>query len=891
MRFVEAAIHKFLDAASLFVEHPQRTTQVRLRCSPHISLPRGNFWIALVTFLTTILLSGQVFAADVTPLPPVVIDSPANPSPAAPPLKAPSADVELPPAIKLDQPALQPQTPVTTAPTTSPSVPSAPTGGVTTPAAPSSEQAAVAPSVGAPVGTAPAPTETPEVTQTGVPSVSQTLGPAPETKTEELIEEQGMYFNVADEDLKEVIKQISRALGKDFLLDEKSCKGKITIISERKLTKEEVWEVFLSALDANQCTVVKGPAGLYRLIPRREALSYPIEFYKDDSPVSDRFITRLITLKNISAADMANVIKGLVSKEGNLFAYPVTNTLILTDTGTNIDRLVRLIKELDTEGPQEIMEIIPIVFAEAKDIANKITQIFEEETKGDKGGGRKRGGKDEGGEDIPQIRKVLPDDRTNSIILLASKRAIQDIRDLIKKLDRPMAGEAGEIHVHYLKHAAAKDMASVLSSISGQVQKDKGAKGIAPPATGAGGISSLEGLDILGKFSVTSDESTNSLVITASAKDYQILVDRVISKLDIPRKQVYVEAIIVELSVAQDQQVGFGVLGGKLFNVGGNSIATFGSTLGFLGPNFLTDPSRVLSGTVGGVNTTNTVTINTPGAPGSTATTTLPVPAFLTALQLAQGNTDVNILSTPNILTLDNQEAEITVGQKVPFPSAQATTIGGSLQTSFTREDVALKLKIKPQISESDTIRLEVAQEDHEVLSNQPASAAQSGPSTTERKIKTTIVANNGQTIVLGGLIKDKHETIVNKVPVLGDIPLLGWLFKTRRKTKQKVNLVVFLTPNIIREPRDFLSILQRKVTENNAFIDENFSKSQRRQIKKSLEVHASHLAEFIEESEEATSYQEKPRHEEPIKQESPKTSPPAKKSNPPAEEDVDLAL
>ncbi|MBI4373581.1 MAG: hypothetical protein HY542_01770, partial [Deltaproteobacteria bacterium] len=327
----------------------------------------------------------------------------------------------------------------------------------------------------------PSPGPPPAAVETAVPTVSQPIGPAPVTETEKLLQDEGMYFNVADEEITEVIKQISRALSKNFILDEKACKGKITIISERKMTRDEVWETFLSSLEANKCTIRQGPAGLYRLVPTREAISNPIDFYTTESPYTDQYITRLVTLKNISAIDMSNVIKGLVSKEGNLFAYPVTNTLIITDTGTNIDRLIRLMKELDTEGPQEVLEIIQIIYADAKDIASKTTEIFEDEAKGTQKGApsRRKGGEQGEGEEAPLIRKIIPDERTNSVIVLASKRAVKDIRALIKKLDSPLQGATGEIHVHYLKHAAAKDIASVLTSLSGSLAKDKG-KGGAP---------------------------------------------------------------------------------------------------------------------------------------------------------------------------------------------------------------------------------------------------------------------------------------------------------------------------------------------------------------------------------------------------------------------------
>lgn len=819
----------------------------------------------------------------------VMTTQPLSPSAAAPVVIPSAAGSSLPPVVV--PPAGQPTTIVTgpatvtvspppesAAPTAAvpPPTPSAPPVGTvtTTPlspapsAVPSSPPVVAAP--GMPAGFPPQgqplpppptpptlaatdlePTSSP-TTQTGVPEVSQPMRPvAPETvaETAKKVEAEGIYFNIADDDIREVVKQISRALGKNFLLDDK-LRGKVTIISERKMTKDEVWEAFQSALDVLGYTIVDGPAGLLKIVGTRDALSNPIDFYTDKSPFTDRFITRLITLKNISASDMANVIKGLVSKEGNLFAYPVTNTLILTDSGTNIERLIRLINELDQEGPQEVLEIIPILYANAKDLAGKITQIFETD-KGSSGSSaaptpaRRPAAAPAAAEieETPRLRKVIPDDRTNSLIVLASKIAIQKVRQLVRKLDSPLVGDEGEVHVYYLKYANAKDMATVLNALAGTVAKDKGTAGkpgtAATPAAAAAAAATaplVGGAEFTGKFTVTADEGTNAIVITAGAKDYNTLIDQVISKLDIPRRQVYVEAVIVELTVTENQSLGVGILGGKNFNVGGNNLAVFGSTFGFL------DTSKLLSGTLGAANTGQTIDINLPNT-GGTGSNTVSVPAFFSALQFVQNNTHANILSTPNILTLDNEEAEIKIGKKVPFPSASATTIGGSLQTTFTREDVALSLKVKPQISEGGAIRMEVTQEDRDILPDQNvALASTAGPTTSERSIKTAIVAENGQTLVLGGLIKDSYSTQVNKIPFLGDIPVLGWLFKQRVKIKDKINLLVFLTPYIIREPKDFLAILNRKIDEQNRFIEANFNKGQQKQIRQQLEAHADNL-------------------------------------------------
>lgn len=806
--------------------------------------------------LSVIFLSHSLWSAEMTAIPPVAVPS-VLVSPPETQGKT-TALGNLPPAVALPSTP----TPVPIYPDTLPLTSS--------PQPPGTPLTSQDPLLSTPGGPAPV---------TAAPILSQPMravSPQVIAETEKQIQEDGNYMNFSGEDILEVTKQISRALGKNFILDDK-LKGKITIMSERKMTKDEIWEAFNSALDSLGFTIVQGPAGLLRIVPRRDAITHPIDLYSDESPFTDRFITRLITLKNISAADMANVIKGLVSKEGNLFAYPPTNTLILTDSGTNIDRLLHLINELDQEGPQEILEIIPVLYADAKDLAGKMTQIFETDKSG--GSAPIKKGKDGGDlEEIPRLKKVIPDDRTNSLIVLASKRSIEKVRDLIRKLDSPMKGDSGEVHVYYLKNASAKDMATVINAISGAVQQNKDKRTPGGDAAKAAVSSLVGGAEFVGKFTVTADESTNALVITAGAKDYNTLLEQVIAKLDIPRRQVYVESVIVELSVSEDQQLGAGLLGGKNFNVNGNNIALFGSTFGFL------DPRQLLSGAVGATNTGTNITLS---PPGGTATT---VPAFFTALQFAQGSTDVNILSTPNILTLDNNEAEIKVGQKVPFPAASATTIGGSLQTTFTREDVTLSLKIKPQINEGGTIRMEVTQSDRNVLppDQQTTSAATAGPSTTERSIKTAIVATNGQTVVLGGLIKDKYQNVIHKVPILGDIPILGYLFKTKRKTKEKVNLVVFLTPHIIREPKDFLDILQKKINEQNVFVKENFGKSQQKQIRQSLETHASHLLKANE--GQAISTIEKPAVKSAEPESQPRNQSVQPSSSSQEEEDTDLA-
>jgi len=281
--------------------------------------------------------------------------------------------------------------------------------------------------------------------------------------------EELVYLNVQDADIKDVIKQISKATGRNFIIDDK-IRGKVTIVSERPMTREEAYQTFLSALEVAGYTIVKGPAGVIKLVPLKEAAQQPIPTHVDTTPVTDMFITRLIPLQNISAVEMSNAIKSLVSKEGNLFAYPATNTLIITDSGSNIDRLMKIIKELDQEGPQQVLEIIPITNASARDIGQMVNQLFEQEKSRTASRGKKGGELEE----IEEVSKIIPDERTNSVIVLASRRAIDKVRNIINKLDRRLIdGQEGKIHVYYLKHAKAKEMADVLATLTSGTSASK----------------------------------------------------------------------------------------------------------------------------------------------------------------------------------------------------------------------------------------------------------------------------------------------------------------------------------------------------------------------------------------------------------------------------------
>lgn len=651
-----------------------------------------------------------------------------------------------------------------------------------------------------------------------------------------------IYLNIQDQELKDVIRQISKALSKNFIIDDK-VKGKVTILSEKKMTKEEAYQAFLSALEVVGFTTVTGPGGLIKIVPLKEAIKSPIPIHVDTTPYTDSFVTRLIQLKNISALEISTVIKELISKEGNMFAYPKTNTLIITDSGTNIDRLMKIIKELDQGGPQEGLEIIPIHYADAKKIVANIQDLFEVGKVTAAGGGK---GKAAEQQDIQEVRKIIADERTNSIIVYASKRGIEKIREVVAKLDSPVdIGDTSTVHVYYLKYAKAKEIVGTLTGVTQDVKsavKQDAAKGGAPAggdkqavASSAGGTSMAQ-LDGVG--SIRADETTNSLIIMASAKAYKMLLDELVSKLDVPRKQVYLEAIVMELAVSKDRNIGVsGYAGG-----GGNSFMGFGNTGGTLN-NMIMNPSSMfgLPGLLGGLLSRDMVSVDVPKSGGGS--TNISIPAFAAFLTLLQSNTQSNIVSTPNILTLDNQEASIEVTNTIYAKKMTTSGTTGFATTEPTPLESGLTLKITPQISEGDMVQMKIENK----LSNftaPPASDTGAAPQT-KRAISTTVIAKDGQTVVLGGLMNDSGQTQKTKIPILGDIPIIGFFFRQTQTLGQKSNLLVFITPHILRNPTDFAEINEQKIGQRNKFIDQNFGKRQQREIRDAIAIHRADLLEF----------------------------------------------
>jgi general secretion pathway protein D len=638
-----------------------------------------------------------------------------------------------------------------------------------------------------------------------------------------------------DVELAVVIDTIARLTNKNFIYDDR-VRGRVTIVSPTEITIDEAYAVFESVLQVKGFTTVQGPGGAIKVIPIREAKESNVETVRGPArtPDSDRFITRLIPLQYIDAEAITNTLKPLVSKDASMVAYPPTNTVILTDAATNISRILSILRSIDVETYKEELTVIQLRYADAATLSEQLSEIFGTEPVA---APTRRARSRRAAQPVTpspeaiaggQVR-ILTDERTNSLIVLASRQRTEDIREVVKRLDVPVLG-GGRIHVYYLKHADAEELAATLSSlISGQPATPAGGQAQATPQALRAAITELaEGV------TVTADPPTNSLVIQASREGYDTVAG-VIAALDMPRPQVLVEALVMEVDVSDSQALGFNGLArifrgntsyavGSLTNLNASS-ALLGSFPGFGqddgdgengdGGGIIDSDLARLAGTASGIlsgsavanlvaaGARNTLTFDDDGNPTGGSL----IQGIITASANMGGT---NILSAPHILTMDNEEAEIRVGANIPIVTSRVQsaagieTATGNLATSqnIERQDIGITLRVTPQISEGDNLRLRIFQEITDVnlaLSAVTGNPQEVGVSLSSRTVENTVVVSDSETVVIGGLISDKYEDNESKVPWLGDIPILGWAFKSTNRSSTKTNLLIFLTPNIIR--------------------------------------------------------------------------------------------
>ena len=598
--------------------------------------------------------------------------------------------------------------------------------------------------------------------------------PRPASKTSQ---KRFVTIDFDDVDILLFVKFISEVTGKNFVIDQK-VKGKVTIVSPTKISVDEAYRVFESVLEVHGFTTVAA-GSITKIVPSVVARGKSIETRlreEIDNP-DDRVVTQIIRLDYANPDELKRLFAPLISKSSVIVSYPPTNMLLVTDVLSNIKRLLRIIRAIDVIGIGEEISVVPLEHAIASVMIKPLTSIF-------KTGTRTTSSKKGRAASLAPEIQIVADERTNSLVISASEHDTYRIKQLIKMLDQETPRGAGDIRVYYLQYADAEELAKVLTALPSKGTKEL-AKGKAPV--------------ISKEVQIVADKATNSLVITANKQDYLILMD-VIKKLDISRPMVYIEALIMEVKATKDFSLG--VEWQVADDVGtweGRKIGAFGSSGAGVEGGLLsqaTAPKGLSLGVVG-----EGITIKT-GLGDVT------FPSIGAMVRAFHSDSDVHILQTPQILTTDNEEAEIKVADNVPYLTKEAT--GEQQYQTYEYKDVGVTLKITPQINQERFVRLKIFQEYITLAEQEGASSFR--PTTLKRSADTTVVVRDRHTIVIGGLVGDQISRGTSGAPCLGNIPLLGWLFKSKSRNQTKTNLFVFLTPHIIENPGEAKKIYQEKM-------------------------------------------------------------------------------
>ena len=562
--------------------------------------------------------------------------------------------------------------------------------------------------------------------------------------------------NIRNADIQAFITQVAEMTGKNFVIDPRVRSRDVTVISKQALTSAEVYELFLSVLQVHGYAAV--PAGdVVKIVNNTVAKHSNLPLVQSRGINGEELITRVIPIRNTPVDELVPVLRPLVPQYGHLAAVSSANALIISDHSDNIRRIEAILSHLDQSESQEVF-IMQLEHAWVGDLVKLLENLTPE-----KGGRRK---------DQPSSVTLVADERTNRLIIRGDRDAVDRLRSLVIELDIPQ-NQTGGVQVVRLSHADAKTLAELLKTFSdGATEQKSGDKTAA--TTGS-------------KVSIQADESLNALVIRAEPA-LMTEIKSVINQLDVRRAQILIEAAIVEVTGEKGRQLGFQyAAGNEEDGVGGVNFSNFGLSVNNILTSILADDPSLSGGLTDGL----TIGGGAVDEDGNLQ--------WAVIMQALSSTTAANLLSTPSILTLDNQEASIIVGENVPFVTGQSTSTGAGVSNPFTtiqREDVGLTLKVTPHLAGERSIRLELEQETSSVKDT--ATSAAVDIVTTKRKIQTTVLADDGETIVLGGLIRDDISETVRKVPLLGDIPLLGTLFRSTSKSRNKQNLMVFLRPTIL---------------------------------------------------------------------------------------------
>jgi len=602
-----------------------------------------------------------------------------------------------------------------------------------------------------------------------------------------------------DVEIRKVIETVSEITGKNFLVDDR-VQGKVTVIGPKSLTEGELYQVFLSILNVKGFAVV--PSGkINKVVPSANIAGYGVQMKVGKSEGIagiDAYVTQIIPIEYTQADDLKNLLAPLIPKTDNITSYGPTNLLIVTTTESLLARINQIISMVDVPGAREEVRLIPVNFASAQDLAAKITQVLQSQTGSTQTPQRTPRGQ-QPAQSASSGAKIIADERTNTLIAIGDSQVLDRIENLVSKLDVSVAQGAGKVHVYYLQNADADDLSSVLSGIplEDAVNITDSAPGQPAPKQAPRPPTNKS------EISIIADLATNALVITATPEEYAVLI-RVIEKLDIPREQVLVEVLIAEVSFTRTMELG--VEWRVADDLNGNTAVFAGSNFGELNQlvaNPAASPNGLVVGAIG-----ETISFGELEFPS--------LGALITALKT---DSDINILSTPTIVTTDNKEAEIIVGQTVPFQTSQKFDSNNQPLYTFDYRDVGLTLRLTPQINSNNFVKMDIFSKLEALVANS-LGTQELAPTTLKRQANTTVVVKDGHTVVIGGMIRDDKINQVNSVPFFGSLPIIGPLFRSTSTRTEKNNLLIFLTPHVIASSQQLQGVARDRMEDFQQFPD-----------------------------------------------------------------------
>ena len=628
-------------------------------------------------------------------------------------------------------------------------------------------------------------------------------------------------FDYPDAQIVDVVKAMSQLTGLNFIIDP-AVNKKISIIAPSEITVAEAFQAFLSALAINGYTLVRSGA-FWKVITSKKASQDNIQIYKGEYfPDADQYITKIIKVKYASVSNLEKEIKQFLSEDHKSMFYKEANTIILSDYGSTIEKITQIIKELDVPNVNNHVEVIPINYAPAADLTNKINMLIYSRNAPSFSMKSSRPGsnliKSRKDASTTGISALIPDERTNSIIISGTKKGIEKIRKLIQKLDSEFnAQNSGGIFVYYVKYGVAEEIAKTLN----EILQPKSKKSLSKSDLRYSSLRSLIGASsVHDNIQITHDSNTNSLLVTAKKHSFQAL-QTILDKIDIPKHQVFIKTIIMDLNA--ENNLNWDMTTYKFLGDENKGISGLLPRIGFSSRSLrslIEAPGResVFSFATGLLNLSSPAPWMASMAAGSVlkgdtnSNNSLQIPSLLSLVNILKSTTGGNILSTPQLIAVDNEESSISVGVNAPVGTTETLgDLGRSSTRSQERQDINTELKITPRINpDGNSVRLSIEQK---IDSINPTTAGsdklKEAVTITKRKIVTNIILKNQETAVLGGLMHDEEIEENHRVPLLGDIPIMGWLFRGQGLKKVKKNLIVFITPQIIKSSEDTKSIVK----------------------------------------------------------------------------------